>query len=430
MVQHSMDEGTFPFHMRRLLLHYRNFLFFLLGYPLFFVQWCTSKLFARSVRFSRGMYPGSLRYPKIFTDVIYCGTFKPDAEKDLVALRKVRPGLHITALLSGLNVHPGKFFVFRLCDRVVFWNTHDELLQYLHSIKARALVFQGGDDHAIAPVVCQWPGRFVWQVRESHLRIPRKYLESAMYEQAVDIAERADAMVSFHRKEAWDSLRNAVHFRSMPQSIPPLCVPELGPKKRMRKLSGDDGEIHIIYASGLSPVGGVTSHGIHFTNGDLYTKFRSIVAQGIHLHVYAPPMDCYSTKYKEYFGLAQHSSYLHIERTIPFTQLLTEFTRYDWAILHVTWQLNLFNPGFEYPIQNGLMGPIQSGIPIIVSPTAKGNAELVERYKRGLVVVEEDISRLREILSEQAWLKEYCRDTPLEHDLLYDVEVFGRAVLP
>lgn len=412
--------------MKRLLVQCRNLLLFLAYHPWFFVRWACSVCFP--YRYLQSI--ATRHRTSHSTDVIYCGTFKPDAQKDLIALRTFHSGLHITALLAGSSVHPGKFFTFRLCDRVVFWNSHDELLQQLRSTKATTLLFQGGDDHAMAPIVCQWSGRLVWQVRESHLRIPRQYVDREIYCKAVSMAERSDAMVSFHRKEAWEGWKDSVHFRSMPHSIPPLCIPEMGPKKRLQKLSEKDGEIHIIYAGGLNPVGGTVSHGILFTHADFYEKFRCIVEQGIHLHVYTPHTNYYSTGYKEYFDLARRSSYFHLEQTIPFEQLLVEFTRYDWAIMHVTWQLNLFNPGFEYPIQNGLMGPIQSGIPIIVSPTAKGNAEFVEKYQRGLVVAEDDVPRLKDLLRENSWLPTHCQETALEPELLYDVEAFGRAVLP
>src|SRR5205085_2302368 len=122
----------------------------------------------------------------------------------------------------------------------------------------------------------------------------------------------------------------------------------------------------------------------------------------------------WSEAYKDYFELARTSRYFHIHQTLPFEELLEEMTRYDWGIVHVTWQKEFLLPGFDRPVQNGLTGPMQARIPVIVSPTADGNAELVTRTRRGIVVAETDLPRLKEILLAHNHLRRECRERPLE----------------
>lgn len=369
---------------------------------------------------------GSVRHDG---DILYLGTFKADAHKDLLALKKARPNARITALTLPGTFLPPASFVFDLCDRVVFLRTHAHLVEYVLSSDAKVLVFQGGDDQFALLASCIWPRRLVWQVRDTCLRTPREHLEDLQYERARFIAERSDAIVSFHAEEGWKNLEN-IRFRSPPVCIPPLCVPAIGPRERHAKLSAKDGALHLIYAGGVGPRNGTTSGKVTYTHAAFYDKFRSIAEQGIHMHVYSPHTDFYSEKYKDYFDLAESSPYFHIEKTLEFEELLDEYTRYDWAIMHVTWQPELLISGFDRPIQNGLMGAIQAQIPILVSPTAYGNAELVETHKRGLVVPEADIARLSRILAERADMPASCLERPLEPELLYDADRFGSIVLP
>ena len=371
------------------------------------------------------------------TDVLYLGTFKPDANKDLLALRQYRPDIRITGLvLSGL-FSTAKASAYEICDEVFFFQTHAHLIEFLLSTKAKTLIFQGGEDQLGLTIACMWPGRLVWQARDTFLRTPRFALKDLPYERSKFIAERADAITSFHSEEGWRNLAPTIAFRSPPSCIPPLCVPVIGPHKRLPKHSATDGETHLIYAGGVGPVGsGIlqTSDDPHEkfrqTHADFYNKFRLIVEQGIHLHVYSSHLAKRSNTYEEYFLLQETSRYFHIESPVSFETLLEELTRYDWAIMHVTWQNDLLVPGFDRPVQNGLTGPIQAGVPIIVSPTAKGNVELVTRYRRGVVVEEGEMPKLSEILAKNAGMVEDCVRRPLEPELLYDVERFGKIVLP
>lgn len=366
------------------------------------------------------------------TDVIYTGTLKADAHKDLIALRKTRPDLHMTALYIWPDISRSRSFAFDIADRVIFLRTQAELVEFLLNADAQALVFQGGDDQVALLNCCIYPGRFVWQVRDTSLRTPKEYLPALPFERAKYIAERADGIISFHHESGWHELerREGIHYRSAPVCIPPACVPEIDPPYRLKKLSASDGALHIIYAGGVGPVGGSPYETIVYTHADFYQKFKTIVEQGIHLHVYSPHTDKGPRPgYQEYFDLQKNSPYFHIEKSIPFADLLLEYTKYDWAIMHVTWQPEYLIPGFDRPIQNGLMGAVQARVPIIVSPTALGNAAFAHTSRRGVVIDERDIGNIRIILEENDAMRDECVNTPLEPELQYSSDAFARAVL-
>ena len=193
--------------------------------------------------------------PEHQTDIIYSGTFKADAHKDLAALRQHRPHIKITAVMSG-PMRRETDFVRRLCDDVVFVRTQAQFIRFLLSARARTLVFQGGDDQFALLTSCIWPSRLVWQVRDTNLRIPRQYLSDLTYERAKFIAERADAILTFHGEDGWKNLRD-IQFRSPPRRIPPLCVPSIGPRRHLPKLSAQGGDIHVVHASSVGRVGGL-----------------------------------------------------------------------------------------------------------------------------------------------------------------------------
>ncbi|TSC59245.1 MAG: hypothetical protein Greene041619_81 [Candidatus Peregrinibacteria bacterium Greene0416_19] len=371
-----------------------------------------------------------VRRHRHLTDIVYLGSLKADAHKDLAALRQFGPRLRITVILFARSVPREQRFILQYADSIVSIGNQAELVEFLLSVDARAVVMQGGDDVPALLNTCMYPGRLVWQVRDTTLRIPREYLENLLYERAKYIAERADAIVSFHDESGWRNIAGFVRFRSPPCCIPPMCVLSIGPRRCIPKLSDADGEAHLVYAGGAGSRGGSRMGSVLFTHADFTDKFRVIAEQGIHLHLYSPHLKRENEANRDYFELQRACRYFHIEPVLPFEELLIAITRYDWGITHVTWQPEFLIPGFDRAVQNGLTQHIQAGLPVIVSPTAYGNADLVMRTHRGLVVAEADMPRLKQILLQSADLPRQCSERPLEPELLYDVHGFGKAVLP
>ena len=243
------------------------------------------------------------RSPRYRTDVIYTGMLKADAEKDLMALRKHKPGLHITVLYLWPNLSMARCFVFDIADNVFFIRNQAELVEFLLNADASAVVFQGGDDQIALLNCCLWSGRLVWQVRDTFLRTPKKYLTALIAERSVFIAERVDAIISFHSESGWQELQRGekICFRSSPISIPPLAVSEIGPRYRLLRLSDGDGELHLIYAGGVGIIGGNIFEKINYMHADFFEKFCAIAKQGIHIHIYSPHTDQKRPGYEEYF---------------------------------------------------------------------------------------------------------------------------------
>ena len=162
---------------------------------------------------------------------------------------------------------------------------------------------------------------------------------------------------------------------------------DLVPRRFARKLSDEDGEIHIVYA------GTITSRieGHHY---DLRDIFREIAEGGFHIHIFAARED------DAYRRLANGEKLIHYHGHLDQRVLLQELTKYDygWAGFNDAFNkehldVTLPNKAFEY---------ISCGLPILTLPH-KTLSEFVEEHQVGIVI--NDFTEMREKLSEASALR-------------------------
>lgn len=158
------------------------------------------------------------------------------------------------------------------------------------------------------------------------------------------------------------------------------------PKKKLKKLSDMDGEVHCVYEGGLTDIKG------HHRN--IENVFLKLAEIKIHVHYYIP----FENKY--YRELAKKSKYLHYEETKEPDELIEEMTKYDigLTILNVTDRNKTFldttfpNKAWEY---------LAAGLPIIFSNLTSFD-NFLKRYKVGEILnlegdLERQINRIKEI---------------------------------
>ena len=162
---------------------------------------------------------------------------------------------------------------------------------------------------------------------------------------------------------------------------------DLVPRRFARKLSDEDGEIHIVYA------GTITSRieGHHY---DLRDIFREIAENGFHIHIFAARED------DAYRRLAKDEKLIHYHGHLDQRVLMQELTKYDygWAGFNDAFNkehldVTLPNKAFEY---------ISCGLPILTLPH-KTLSEFVEEHQVGIVI--NDFTEMREKLSEASALR-------------------------
>lgn len=175
-----------------------------------------------------------------------------------------------------------------------------------------------------------------------------------------------------------DPSKDTVFYSYMSESLVP---------RRLRKrLSEEDGQIHIVYIGTVSSL-------IKDSHYDFRDIFKGIADRGIHVHMY---VSIWGAKDKTYKRLAEDNEFIHYHGHLNQRTLLEEITQYDygWAgfnaneknIEHL--DVALPNKAFEY---------IACGLPVLAFPH-KTLKEFIKRNGVGLVFddLDEMVSKLKE----------------------------------
>jgi len=159
------------------------------------------------------------------------------------------------------------------------------------------------------------------------------------------------------------------------------------PKRFKKKLSANDGEIHIVY------IGCVTSvvQGSHY---DLRNIFKEISNHKLHVHIY-PTKNSITKSNKSYQKLAASNPYIHYHPSLSYKKLLYEITKYDFGWAGYNNSVN--SQHLNIAIQNKIFDYISSGLPVIAFPYTTLQ-RFLERYGVGLII--ESINDLPQLLKE------------------------------
>ena len=157
----------------------------------------------------------------------------------------------------------------------------------------------------------------------------------------------------------------------------PNCVSkEMVPATGIKKLSGEDGMIHMVYEGHLDE----NRNGGHY---DLLDIFRGILRQGINIHVYP------SRDNRLYRDFSKHEILIHYHETVKPARLIKELTKYDFGWAGFNSSKN--NLHTDTVIANKTVEYIAAGIPVVSLPH-KSQKLFIE--KNGVGIVIDDVSEL------------------------------------
>jgi hypothetical protein len=353
-------------------------------------------------------WPAAGSKPRVSADVLFVSyRAHPDLLKQCIALKRKIPGIRC-ALVAELPAHTQ-----RLCrqwfDEVVVFGDWDEprLLGYLRNADAKVVVlrYRSVLFNTLArlfrrgSLVYSPPGFYLSSRSGDYSAHADPDLPFAdVFEADKFLLEHVDGVIHFLSDAAFEWFRaNGVNLRCPAATVHVACMPELEPRTQLPKLSENDGEWHIVHATGVPPVSWTSSMG-----RDAFLsleKCREVVSQGIHLHVYGTYFSRNDPGYAPYVDLERRSPYFHIEKQLEFDDLLVAMTQYDYAWKH--WDTS----GIEiWPAHNEVVPPnfhayIESGLPLLMSPMGyPAEVRLAREQGVGLFVEEGDLPNLKQIL--------------------------------
>jgi len=156
------------------------------------------------------------------------------------------------------------------------------------------------------------------------------------------------------------------------------------PKRFLPKLSGQDGQFHIVYEGGIQGNG----------HRDFSSLFIELGNQGIHIHIYPT---FYDQEIAKYFSGYQN---IHYCRPLSPKEVMQEMTQYDFGI--IPFNLEKGNRRFlDSTIANKLFEYLAAGLPVIAS-SLKSYINYFERNPVGITfesseTIINNIAKLKQI---------------------------------
>ena len=331
---------------------------------------------------------------KIETELLYI-TFhaSPDMIKDIIALKRHNPSLNCTLLMHDFG------HVEKLChqylDRVEVFSGEGEFVNFVRNCKAKVVIARRGNPYLVFLTRVLYTGRMIYRPYQFVSRYPLRTYSEDLYFMEKYVMEHVQGVYHCYSQSAIRVLKGEMNFDCSVIVNRSECLTELTPARSLPRFSEEDGQIHIVYAAGISRKKSNTRIVGHSNQLD---KWRSLVGQGLHVHIYVAYPRSTDEEYglKDYFDFASESPYFHIEEALPYDDLLVELTRYDWAFCHFSFDRVPVRPGFEMGGSNGFYTHIQAGNPVICSPSIPLYADIVKKYDIGIVVRDTQMNEVRQ----------------------------------
>ncbi|MBU4501399.1 MAG: hypothetical protein KKA79_02310 [Nanoarchaeota archaeon] len=167
------------------------------------------------------------------------------------------------------------------------------------------------------------------------------------------------------------------------------CNREFFVEGNIKKLSSEDGEYHLI-----SMGSGQSSH---------YTRYmiKKLAKQKIHFHIYVP-YKISPLVFKELVHLTKNEKYFHLEKAVPFDKVHQEIAKYDFGShLYTSAFLNQFQKEYlKIGSSNRIFTYLEAGLPIIISDRIEYMKKLVEKYKAGFSVKDEELDDIHSVIDK------------------------------
>lgn len=172
------------------------------------------------------------------------------------------------------------------------------------------------------------------------------------------------------------------------------CDEDLFADTNAKKLSGEDGELHLVFTGSIS------------SDPKYRYKYfiplgKQLAKQKIHFHIYPTPFECIISK--EYIELDKKEKYFHFHKPVPFKELSMEIAKYDWGLfIHPIYgEKNIprmTQDKVRVSMGNKLFSYLEAALPVIVSDHLEIVKETIEKYRIGFAIRDKELPSLKEMI--------------------------------
>jgi len=171
--------------------------------------------------------------------------------------------------------------------------------------------------------------------------------------------------------------------------------------KEEEKYSRKDNKIYLIYGGLVAPSDKPKNlYGVI----QFLELAKKLIAQGLCFHIYLPPT--YSPRiikklYHDYIQLSYESQDFAFEQGLLLDKAVSVFSKYDFAMLvSILKDTSMEGLSWENCVPSKFFTYLSAGLPIIVAREYGYIAPLVEKYKIGIVISQNEIDSLLDVIKK------------------------------
>ncbi len=154
-------------------------------------------------------------------------------------------------------------------------------------------------------------------------------------------------------------------------------------------------EIHLVYAGGIA---GSHRNPKQYGNIQFHGLIETLTKQGLHFHIYPSPGN-QPIEYEEYEAIGKKNPLFHFHQPVAQQELAKELGKYDFGILPFFKVLSEQSEDkLKFATTLKLFNYMEAGLPIIVSSDLTFQSWIINRYKVGIPINYQQLTRVKELI--------------------------------
>ena len=340
------------------------------------------------------------RKPRI---AFVCWVSNIRAFKQAYALKKYFPDQYELVLLVTPFENPVRSLNPKVFDRVITYNTLDELKDRLGAIKPDLIHYHSQWSALACGVVTiqSAPCPVIMDIYDSYHTMYNfddmpEGIQSFQSERYC--IENCDGLIYKGTQREIDFYRSYFSLEVPDLHFMDYCLDDFIVNGSSGHGNGRGDAISIVYAGGVNPMDDPKEF---FANGQFDGVGKLIASLGIDFHIYPNPFPSQSDRYQAYQELDRSTAHFHFHESVPYDALNFKMSQHNYG-----WWVHFHPPNTKVSKrqQSNAIGAkfftyLEAGLPVIVSDNIGYGVQLLHQYQLGIEIRKDDLERMDTMLA-------------------------------
>ncbi len=208
---------------------------------------------------------------------------------------------------------------------------------------------------------------------------------------------RVNGLVYKDGEKAFERLRSRFELNGNTLKFHPYFCRKAWEGRQQRKLSDQDGRLHIVHSGFIPPHNPDAGRHLHHC---LLDVARMLSDRKIHFHLYNP-LDLDGTLLTDFSSLSAENEFVHYHRPVPMNDLPSTLSQYDfgWMVYDFSNRPAEGMERYEVAFSSRMLSYIAAGLPFFISKEYASMTASSSEWGVGVPMGYSDIPRIMEMVA-------------------------------